>query len=198
MTWAGPTSLSRQHSHSFITNPQLTFISHQMTFHLFTKKPTIEPDTRRPPPHTPSSGEVRRLHVPPSTSLSKQHSWSPDLIREEAWSKRRDTSRNRRRGKSLTDDDLDELKASIELGFGFESPEVTDPRLSNTLPALELYYAVQKSYNDAVSNKSSSSLSDGDTSPSTLYRTSMYKPIYIYIYTQQRICRLVVLIRLFD
>ncbi|RID46746.1 hypothetical protein BRARA_I03388 [Brassica rapa] len=130
------------------------------------------PDTRRPPPHTPSSGAVRRLHVPPSTSLSKQHSWSPDLIREEAWSKRRDTSRNRRRGKSLTDDDLDELKASIELGFGFGSPEVTDPRLSNTLPALELYYAVQKSYNDAVSNKSSSSLSDGDTSPSTLYRTS--------------------------
>lgn len=196
MTWAGPTSLSRQHSHSFITNPQLTFLSHQMTFHLFTKKPTIEPETRRPPPHTPSSGEVRRLHVPPSTSLSKQHSWSPDLIREEAWSKRRDTSRNRRRGKSLTDDDLDELKASIELGFGFGSPEVTDPRLSNTLPALELYYAVQKSYNDAVSNKSSSSLSDGDTSPSTLYRTSMYKPIYIY--TQQRICRLVVLIRLFE
>lgn len=180
MTWAGPTSLSRQHSHSFITNPQLTFLSHQMTFHLFTKKPTIEPETRRPPPHTPSSGEVRRLHVPPSTSLSKQHSWSPDLIREEAWSKRRDTSRNRRRGKSLTDDDLDELKASIELGFGFGSPEVTDPRLSNTLPALELYYAVQKSYNDAVSNKSSSSLSDGDTSPSTLYRTSMYKPIYIH------------------
>ncbi|KAF2587941.1 hypothetical protein F2Q70_00040615 [Brassica cretica] len=212
-----------------------------MTFHLFTKKPTIEPETRRPPPHTPSSGVVRRLHVPPSTSLSKQHSWSPDLIREEAWSKRRDTSRNRRRGKSLTDDDLDELKASIELGFGFGfgspevtdprlsntlpalelyyavqksyndaeawskrrdtsrnrrrgksltdddldelkasielgfgfgSPEVTDPRLSNTLPALELYYAVQKSYNDAVSNKSSSSLSEGDTSPSTLYRTS--------------------------
>ena len=187
MTWAGPTSLSRQHSHSFITNPQLTFLSHQMTFHLFTKKPTIEPDTRRPPPHTPSSGAVRRLHVPPSTSLSKQHSWSPDLIREEAWSKRRDTSRNRRRGKSLTDDDLDELKASIELGFGFGSPEVTDPRLSNTLPALELYYAVQKSYNDAVSNKSSSSLSDGDTSPSTLYRTSMYKPIYIYIYTTENL-----------
>ena len=180
MTWAGPTSLSRQHSHSFITNPQLTFLSHQMAFHLFTKKPTIEPETRRPPPHTPSSGVVRRLHVPPSTSLSKQHSWSPDLIREEAWSKRRDTSRNRRRGKSLTDDDLDELKASIELGFGFGSPEVTDPRLSNTLPALELYYAVQKSYNDAVSNKSSSSLSDGDTSPSTLYRTSMHKPIYIH------------------
>ncbi|CAA7019443.1 unnamed protein product [Microthlaspi erraticum] len=134
--------------------------------------PPIEPETRRPPPHTPSSGVVRRLHTPPSTSLLKQHSWSPDLIREEAWSKRRDVSRRRRRGKSLTDDDLDELKASFELGFGFGSPEIADRRLSNTLPALELYYAVQRSYNDAVSNKSSSSLSDGDTSPHTVYQTS--------------------------
>jgi len=76
----------------------------------------------------------------------------------------------------LTDEDLDELKASFELGFGFGSPENADPRLSNTLPALELYFAVQKSYNDAVSNKSttsSSSLSDGDTSPHhTVYQTS--------------------------
>ncbi|XP_024013711.1 uncharacterized protein LOC18021356, partial [Eutrema salsugineum] len=138
------------------------------------KKPAIEPEIRRPPPHNPSPGVVRRIHAPPYNSLLKQHSWSPDLIREEAWSKRRDTSR-RRRGKSLTDDDLDELKASFELGFGFGSPEIADPRLSNTLPALELYFAVQKSYNDAVSNKSttsSSSLSDGDTSPHTVYRTS--------------------------
>ncbi|EOA25580.1 hypothetical protein CARUB_v10018927mg [Capsella rubella] len=131
-----------------------------------------------PPPHTPSPGVVRRLHAPPSssTSLLKQHSWSPDLIREEAWSKRQDDSRHRhrRRGKSLTDEDLDELKASFELGFGFGSPKIADPRLSNTLPALELYFAVQKSYNDAVSNKSSSSLSsDGDTSRhNSVYRTS--------------------------
>ncbi|AEE78656.1 hypothetical protein [Arabidopsis thaliana] len=133
-----------------------------------------------PPPHTPSPGVVRRIHAPPlpSTSLLKQHSWSPDLIREEAWSKRQDISRHRhlRRGKSLTDEDLDELKASFELGFGFGSPENADPRLSNTLPALELYFAVQKSYNDAVSNKSttsSSSLSDGDTSPHhTVYQTN--------------------------
>ncbi|KAL1216358.1 hypothetical protein V5N11_006396 [Cardamine amara subsp. amara] len=139
--------------------------------------PAIDRETRRPP-HTPSPGVVRRHHAPPSNSspLLKQHSWSPDFIREEAWSKRQDISRrSRRRGKSLTDEDLDELKASLELGFGFGSPEIADPRLSNTLPALELYFAVQKSYNDAVSNKSttsSSSLSDGDTSPHTVYRTS--------------------------
>jgi hypothetical protein len=148
-------------------------------FDLITKKPAIDRKTF-PPPHTPSPGVVRRIHAPPlpSTSLLKQHSWSPDLIREEAWSKRQDISRHRhlRRGKSLTDEDLDELKASFELGFGFGSPENADPRLSNTLPALELYFAVQKSYNDAVSNKSttsSSSLSDGDTSPHhTVYQTS--------------------------
>ncbi|XP_010412692.2 PREDICTED: uncharacterized protein LOC104699037, partial [Camelina sativa] len=145
------------------------------------KKPAIDRKTF-PPPHTPSPGVVRRLHAPPSSSSSllKQHSWSPDLIREEAWSKRQDVSRRHRylrRGKSLTDEDLDELKASFELGFGFGSPEIADQRLSDTLPALELYFAVQKSYNDAVSNKSttsSSSLSsDGDTSPhSSVYRNS--------------------------
>lgn len=180
--------------HSFITNLQLTFLFPSKIstkiFDIFTKKPAIDRKTF-PPPHTPSPGVVRRLHAPPlsSTSLLKQHSWSPDLIREEAWSKRQDISRHRhrRRGKSLTDEDLDELKASFELGFGFGSPEIADPRLSDTLPALELYFAVQKSYNDAVSNKSatsSSSLSDGDTSPHhTVYQTSMYKPNkYMYIH----------------
>ncbi|VVB05173.1 unnamed protein product, partial [Arabis nemorensis] len=128
----------------------------------------IDPELRRPPPHTPSPGVVRRIHAPPlssSSPLLKQHSWSPDIIREEAWSKRQDISRRNglRRGKSLTDEDLDELKASFELGFGFGSPEIADPRLSNTLPALELYFAVQKSYNDAVLNKSATtSRSSGD------------------------------------
>ncbi|XP_019099704.1 PREDICTED: uncharacterized protein LOC109132517, partial [Camelina sativa] len=180
-------------STSFITNLQLNLsLSLSLLtfspkiFDLITKKkPAIDRKTF-PPPHTPSPGVVRRLHAPPSsssssTSLLKQHSWSPDLIREEAWSKRQDVSRRHRylrRGKSLTDEDLDELKASFELGFGFGSPEMADQRLSDTLPALELYFAVQKSYNDAVSNKStttsSSSLSsDGDTSPhNSVYRNS--------------------------
>lgn len=56
----------------------------------------------------------------------------------------------------MTDEDLDELKACVELGFGF-SPEV-DPKLSDTLPALGLYYAVNRQYYDSVS-KSSCSLS---------------------------------------
>ena len=56
----------------------------------------------------------------------------------------------------MTDEDLDELKACIELGFGFDSPEV-DQRLSDTLPALGLYYAVNKNYNDTVSKSATPS-----------------------------------------
>ena len=40
------------------------------------------------------------------------------------------------RAKSLTDEDLDELKGCLDLGFGFSYDEI--PELCNTLPALEL------------------------------------------------------------
>ncbi|WOL03660.1 hypothetical protein Cni_G12380 [Canna indica] len=42
--------------------------------------------------------------------------------------------------RSLTDDDLEELKGCLDLGFGF-SYEVI-PELRNTLPALELCYSM--------------------------------------------------------
>lgn len=93
------------------------------------------------------SAQPKRFH------LHKQHSWSPDAHRDEAWLRRRHSSR--RHTKSVTDDDLDELKACIELGFGF-SPE-KDPRLTDTIPALDLYYAVNKQYNDTVSKSSNTS-----------------------------------------
>ncbi|KAI4314964.1 hypothetical protein L6164_027819 [Bauhinia variegata] len=109
-----------------------------------------------------------------SAPLYKQRSWSPDVYREEAWLRRKGNWKNRRmRSKSVTDEDVDELKACIELGFGFDSsPEVEiDQRLSDTLPALGLYFAVNKNYNDSlvVSNKtnassSSSTVSDCETS----------------------------------
>lgn len=60
-----------------------------------------------------------------------------------------------RRTKSVTDDDLEELKACVELGFGFNSPEV-DPRLCETFPALGFYHAVNKQYNRTLSNSSAS------------------------------------------
>ncbi|CAI0553565.1 unnamed protein product [Linum tenue] len=111
-----------------------------------------------PPPPPPSNQPLFFLPPPPSfkhplaraaAPLYKQHSWSPDIYRDEAWLRRKKSSKNRR-SKSVTDEDVDELKACIELGFGFDSPEV-DRRLSNTLPALGLYYAVNKHYNDSVS-----------------------------------------------
>ncbi|KAM1038109.1 hypothetical protein ACFX13_033569 [Malus domestica] len=81
--------------------------------------------------------------------------WSPDAYRDEAWHRRKKINgrSNLQRSKSVTDEDLDELKACIELGFRFDSPK-SDKRLADTLPALGLYYAVNKKYCDSVSNKS--------------------------------------------
>ncbi|XP_074589479.1 uncharacterized protein LOC141845309 [Curcuma longa] len=47
------------------------------------------------------------------------------------------------RTRSLTDDDLDELKGCLELGFGFSYEEI--PELFGTLPALELCYSMSRS-----------------------------------------------------
>ncbi|KAF9600257.1 hypothetical protein IFM89_005843 [Coptis chinensis] len=46
--------------------------------------------------------------------LYKQHSLSSDMYRDEAWLRRRQNSKNRR-SKSVTDDDLDELKTYLEV-----------------------------------------------------------------------------------
>ncbi|RWR83837.1 Protein of unknown function DUF1685 [Cinnamomum micranthum f. kanehirae] len=72
------------------------------------------------------------------------------------------------RTKSLTEDDLDELKGCLDLGFGFSYEEI--PELCNTLPALELCYSMSQRFldeqqrspeasaeNDAVSTESCSS-----------------------------------------
>jgi hypothetical protein len=76
----------------------------------------------------------------------------------------RSRSSNNLLSKSLSDDDLQELKACFELGFGFDSPEF-DSKLSHTIPALELYHAVNKQYNKHSLSRSSSSssiVSDND------------------------------------
>ncbi|GMP27998.1 hypothetical protein CsSME_00003733 [Camellia sinensis var. sinensis] len=107
---------------------------------------------------TAAAAAPPRLAPPPPhpSPLFKQKSWSPDGYRDEAWQRRKGNhGRRRRRSKSVTDEDLDELKACIELGFGFDSPD-TDQRLSDTLPALGLFYAVNKQYYDSVSKSSSS------------------------------------------
>lgn len=63
------------------------------------------------------------------------------------------------RTRSLTDDDLDELKGCLDLGFGFSYEEI--PELCGTLPALELCYSMRRSLEvigEASSAAQSSSL----------------------------------------
>ena len=112
----------------------------------------------------------RKKLILPAAPLFKQKSWSPDSDREEAWERRKGLYRSRREesaadggahrlSRSVTDEDLEELRGCIDLGFGFgfDSPGSSTTasssddldRLSDTLPALDLYYAVQRSYSDA-------------------------------------------------
>ncbi|KAK8626863.1 hypothetical protein V6N13_134493 [Hibiscus sabdariffa] len=105
----------------------------------------------RPPPLPPPQQQPRPLY--------KQRSWSPDVERDEAWLRRKESyGGGLRRSQSFSNDDLEELKGCIELGFGFEtdSPEL-DPKLSDTLPALPFYCAVNRQYNSRLPRTSSSS-----------------------------------------
>ena len=73
--------------------------------------------------------------------MRKQKSWSPDTGREEAWERRR--AAGARQAMSVTDDDLDELRGCMDLGFGFEAGcGAWRSRLAETFPALDLYYAI--------------------------------------------------------
>ncbi|MBA0557025.1 hypothetical protein Golob_027084 [Gossypium lobatum] len=113
------------------------------------------PKRYRPPPPPPPQLQPRPLY--------KQRSWSPDVERDEAWLRRKEShghshSHGLRRSQSFSNDDLEELKGCIELGFGFEpdSPEL-DPKLSDTLPALPFYCAVNRQYSCRLSRTSSAS-----------------------------------------
>ncbi|KAK1426348.1 hypothetical protein QVD17_15019 [Tagetes erecta] len=68
------------------------------------------------------------------------------------------------RAKSLTDDDLKELKGCLDLGFGFSYDEI--PELCNTLPALELCYSMSRKFLDEQqkSSESPETLSGGKAS----------------------------------
>ncbi|KAA8544894.1 hypothetical protein F0562_019711 [Nyssa sinensis] len=97
--------------------------------------------------------ELQRLeHAPPfwrnRKKLSKQLSMC-ETPRDIAWERRRRQIVRQERRKNgiqetddLTDEDLNELKGCIELGFGFK--EEDGQRLCNTLPALDLYFAVNR------------------------------------------------------
>ncbi|XP_073007604.1 uncharacterized protein [Typha latifolia] len=63
------------------------------------------------------------------------------------------------RTKSLTDDDLEDLKGCLDLGFGgFSYDEI--PELCNTLPALELCYSMSQRFSDETETSSSPSVAN--------------------------------------
>ncbi|XVE76647.1 hypothetical protein DITRI_Ditri12bG0190500 [Diplodiscus trichospermus] len=68
-----------------------------------------------------------------------------------------------KRTKSLTDEDLDELKGCLDLGFGFSYEEI--PELCNTLPALELCYSMSQKYLDDQHHKSPDTSPDSTDEP---------------------------------
>lgn len=104
----------------------------------------------------------------PKQRLSKQLSMR-ETPRDIAWERRRRqvimiqeknmlhkaVSDNLSEQTKLTDEDLNELKGSIELGFGFN--EEAGQKLCNTLPALDLYFAVNRQLSPLPSPSSSRS-----------------------------------------
>ncbi|KAI3698865.1 hypothetical protein L2E82_42744 [Cichorium intybus] len=114
------------------------------------------------PPHAAAPSPT----MPPVPSpLYKQKSRSPDLHRDEEWMRRKGKHlhRRRRKSKSVTDEDIDELKACIELGFGFD----------NSSHELDV---VNKQYHDTISKSSSISSSSSSSSSSISYSSPVSKP----------------------
>ncbi|CAH8306118.1 unnamed protein product [Eruca vesicaria subsp. sativa] len=126
---------------------------------------------------TPALGEVKSAATTPVASqkpkqrLTKQLSML-ETSRDVAWERRKrqmilihekkmmlhkGVSDNLSEQKKLTDEDLNELKGSIELGFGFN--EEAGQKLCNTLPALDLYFAVNRQMSPLASPRSSRSSS---------------------------------------
>uniref|UniRef100_A0A7N0ZU06 Uncharacterized protein n=1 Tax=Kalanchoe fedtschenkoi TaxID=63787 RepID=A0A7N0ZU06_KALFE len=96
--------------------------------------------------------------------LRKAQSWGqePDGWGE-AWEQKRKSMLRRSSSSpnmsqvSITDHDVDELKACLDLGFGFDSSK-PNPRLLETLPALHLYYEVVRKRDSCLSRSSSGSI----------------------------------------
>ena len=130
---------------------------------------------------TPPLGEAKTAATTPVASqkpkkrLSKQLSML-ETPRDIAWERRRrqmimiqekkmlhkGVSDNLSEQTKLTDEDLNELKGSIELGFGFN--EEAGQKLCNTLPALDLYFAVNRQLSPLPSPSSSSRTSSASSS----------------------------------
>ncbi|XP_022744479.1 uncharacterized protein LOC111295313 [Durio zibethinus] len=99
--------------------------------------------------------DLQRMPLVPSPLMKNKRCLSKQLSmcetsRDIAWERRRRQILRQERRKNginietsgLTDEDLHELKGCIELGFGFNEEE--GQQLCNTLPALDLYFAVNR------------------------------------------------------
>ncbi|KAK1263735.1 hypothetical protein QJS04_geneDACA021707 [Acorus gramineus] len=82
--------------------------------------------------------------------------------------------RKERLSRSVTDEDLDELKACVELGFGFgngspgSAAAPIDHRLSDAFPALDLYYAVNGLSRSSSVAAIESDGGEGSSSPNSI------------------------------
>nr|GEV47050.1 hypothetical protein [Tanacetum cinerariifolium] len=81
----------------------------------------------------------------PQAPLKKHDSWSKTKKQKNDFFLEGYVEDDLVRSKSLTDEDLDELKGCFDLGFGgFSYDEI--PELCNTLPALELCYSMSQKF----------------------------------------------------
>lgn len=121
------------------------------------------------------SEELRHMVLTPSSLFNRRKKLTKQLSlcetpRDAAWEKRRrqfQLTQRRRNGveetdqpgampRRISDEDLHELKGCIDLGFGFN--EEDGQGLTNTLPALDLYFAVNRQFSPSpVSTPSGSS-----------------------------------------
>lgn len=121
--------------------------------------------------------------VPPKAKslrrLSKQLSMC-ETPRDIAWERRRRQILRQERRKNgivdpvddLTDEDLNELKGCIELGFGFN--EEDGQKLCGTLPALDLYFAVNRQLSPSPVSTPHSGASTATSSSSLGTRSSSF------------------------
>lgn len=115
------------------------------------------------------SDELQKMPLePPRLKAKKRLSKQLSMLetrRDIAWERRRRQMLHHQineGGDDLTDEDLSELKGSIELGFGFN--EEQGQQLTPTLPALDLYFAVNRQISPVSTPGSGGSSSSRPTS----------------------------------
>ncbi|KAK8971289.1 hypothetical protein KSP40_PGU013362 [Platanthera guangdongensis] len=134
---------------------------------LFPRRRQISMASSSPPPPRPQSSPP----ISNKKSLLKQRSWSPETDYEDSWQRRKSLSKDRRhrRALSVTDEDIDELRGFLDLGLVSPDGYPHDggdcaKRMSDALPALDLYLAVRRSYRGSSAGGGSPTLDSTSSS----------------------------------